>query len=128
MRRSLAVVVALSVFALQGQALAFHVHSVPAHDDEHEHRHGPAIHHHYERGTGHLPLISESDPVGKVITITVPSATPFSIDLIDAQFGEVFSLHLPKIAARVLAIDVRSHSPPPVRNFFLRGPPSSNLR
>ena len=73
------------------------------------------------------PLISESDPVGRVITITVPSATLFSIDLAYAELGEVFSLRLPQMLARVFAIDVRSHSPPPVRNSFLRGPPSSNL-
>lgn len=127
MRRSLAVIVTLSVFALQGQALAFHVHSVPAHDEEHEHRHGPAIHDHHQRGSGQLPLISESDPVGRVITITVPSATPFSIDLADAEYGEVFSLLLPEMSARVFVVDVRSHGPPPVPTIFLRGPPSSNL-
>ena len=125
MRRSLAVVVALSVFALQSQALAFHVHSAPDHDDEHEHRHGPAIHDHHQRSSERLALISESNPAGKVITITVPSATPFSIDLADAEFGEVFTLPLPELSARVFAVDVRSHGPPPIQNCFLRGPPSS---
>ena len=126
MRRSLAVLVALSVFALQVQALAFHVHSVPAHDEEHEHHHGPAIHQHHQRASGQLPRLSESDSIGRVITITVPSATPFSIDLADAEVGEVLSLYLPEMSARVSAIDVRSHGPPQVQNSFLRGPPSSN--
>jgi hypothetical protein len=132
-RRTLAAVLALSLFALQGQALAFHVHATPAHDDEHEHRHGPAIHHHDDdhhdegRSSSSPTLAGHSDSAGDVITITVPAATAFAVDVADAESRDVFSLHVPQVSARVLAIDVRSHGPPAARSFFLRGPPSSTL-
>jgi hypothetical protein len=123
-RRSVAAVAALSVFALQCQTFAFHVHSVPDHVHGQRHRHGPAIHHHDHRSSGPLALTSRPDTADDdVITVTVPAAASFAIAMADAEFGEVFSLHLPETSARVFAIDVRSHSPPPVRNFFLRGPP-----
>ena len=134
MRRSLAAVVALSLFALQGQALAFHVHTTPAHEDEHEHRHGPAIHHHDDdhhdggRSSSSPTLAENSDSADDVITITVPAATAFAGDVVDAESGEVSLLRVPQVSARVLAIEVRSHGPPAARSFFLRGPPSSNLR
>ena len=127
MRRSLAALAALSLFALQCQTFAFHVHSVPAQVHGQRHSHGPAIHHHDHRGSGPLALISKPDTADDVITIAVPAAASFAIAVADAEFWEVFSLHLPETSARVFVIDVRSHGPPPVGNFFLRGPPSSNL-
>ena len=135
MRRTLAAVVALALFALQGQALAFHVHSAAPHDHERmdEHRHGPAIHHHDDdhhddrRSSSTPTLAGNSDSADDVITITVPAATAFAVDVADAESGVVFSLHVPQVSARVLAIEVRSHGPPAARNYFLRGPPSSTL-
>ena len=126
-RRSLAAVAALSLFALQCQTFAFHVHSVPARVHGQRHSHGPAIHHHDQPGSHRPALVSKPETAGDVITITVPAGASFAIAIADVEFGEVFSLHLPEMSARVFAIDVRSHSPPPIRNFLLRGPPSSNL-
>jgi hypothetical protein len=117
----------LALFALQTQTFAFHVHSVPAYVHGQRHSHGPAIHQHDHYDLGHLALVSKTDTIDDVVTITVPAATPFATALAYAELGRVFSLHLPQMSARVFAIDVRSHSPPPVRNSFLRGPPSSNL-
>ena len=135
-RRSLAAIVALSLFALQGQALAFHVHETSSHADTHGHRHGPAIHHHGDdaagvrqsdgRSSSSPTLTGNSDSADDVVTITVPAAT-FAIDVVDAESPEVFSLHVSQVSARVLAIEVRSHGPPAARSVFLRGPPSSNL-
>ena len=122
-RRSLAAVAALSLFALQCQTFVFHVHSAAARVDGQRHSHGPAIHHHDHRGSGPLALTSGPDTAGDVITLTVPAAASFAVALDGAEFGQVFSLHLPKMSARVFAIDVRSHSPPSIRRLFLRGPP-----
>lgn len=126
-RRSLAGLTALSLFALQCQTFAFHIHSVPGHMHGQRHSHGPAIHHHDHPGSGPLSLISRPNTSDDVITVAVPAAVSFAVAVAGTGFGDVFSLHVPEMSARVFAIDVRSHSPPLARSFFLRGPPSSNL-
>jgi hypothetical protein len=110
---------------LQAQTLAFHVHVVPAHHNEQEHRHGPAIHHHDHHGSSDPAPAFTANTVDDVVTIAVPAATPFSVLLADAEFSGAFSMHVPQTSALVSAIDVRSHGPPPARNSLLRGPPSS---
>ena len=124
-RRCLAVLAALSLFILQAQSLAFHVHTAPdAHHDD-DHRHGPAIHHHDDFDSALHIDEGELSPRGTVITMAVPAATASTMVIVHAELVEA----LPGLELRLLgdarAIDVRSHGPPPASPSFLRGPPSS---
>ena len=124
MRRGLAVLVVLSLWSLQVQSLAFHVHDVPDHADDPEHRHGPAIHQH---GDFDAELhVDEGDlsEAGAVITIAVPAAATSTTFIVHVEFAEALSVLELQLAGDARAVDARSHGPPPTRNSFLRGPPT----
>jgi hypothetical protein len=123
-RRSLAAFTALSLFALQAQSLAFHVHAVgDAHDDDHTH--GPAIHAHgsvdFDNAL-HLEA-DDSQARGAVITIAVPAATASAAIVICIDFAEALTAPALQLIGGARAIEVRSHGPPPARPSSLRGPP-----
>jgi hypothetical protein len=124
-RRCLAVFAALSLFALQAQSLAFHVHAVSDHDHDEDHQHGPAIHHHDDVDSA--LHVDEPDPStdGSVLTMAVPAATATSADVTFAEATE--SLHRPdlQLIGDARTIEVRSHGPPQRRTDSPRGPPTS---
>jgi hypothetical protein len=128
-RRGLAVLIALSLGSLQGQALAFHVHAVPDHPEERNHQHGPAIHNHGDGDFDRELRVEPEDATAHstVITVAVPVATASASDVVCAEFAEALPAPGLQLIGDVRAIDVRSHGPPPARNAFLRGPPTSNL-
>ena len=130
MRRGLAVLIVLSLASLQVQALGFHVHVIADHSDDDDHHHGPAIHHHEDDDhDGRAPHLDDEDSStpGDVITIAVPVATPSAgIDVI-AEFAEALPALGLQLIGDARAIEVRSHGPPPARNSFLRGPPTSAI-
>ena len=125
MRRGLAVLVVLSLCSLQVQSLAFHVHGVPDHAEDREHQHGPAIHHHDDFGSARHVDEGDLATGGAVITIAVPAAATSTIVVVHAEFAEALSVLELQLAGDARAVDVRSHGPPPPRNSFLRGPPTS---
>jgi hypothetical protein len=126
-RRGLAALIVLSLCSLQVQALAFHVHAVSDHPEDRDHQHGPAIHHHGD--LDRAPHIDAEDvsAVGAVITIAVPAATGSDAIAVYAEFTEALPAPELQLIGDTRAIDVRSHGPPPPRNSFLRGPPTSAL-
>jgi len=122
-RKGLAALVALSLFSLQAQSLAFHVHVVQDNDRDDDHRHAPAIHHHADfDNTRH---IDEADPTADSLTLTVPVATPFSVERSLADSSAALLVPQPQRSDRTRAVDMRSHGPPVQRASSLRGPPTS---
>jgi hypothetical protein len=124
-RRGLAVLLALSLASLQVQALGFHVHAVPDHADDRDHHHGPAIHHHDDDDSAPHVDAEDSSTRGDVITIAVPVAMSSAAIVVVAEFAQALSSSVLQLIGDARAIDVRSHGPPPARNSFLRGPPTS---
>ena len=124
MRSFLAVGLALSISALQAQSLAFHVHAAPDRATA-EHRHGPAIHAHEIDFDEELHVEpQDSKKGGSVITVAVPIATVTAAAVVDAEITQALGTTELQLSGDARAIDVRSHSPPPLLNPFLRGPPS----
>ena len=120
-------VIVWSVFFLQVQSLAFHVHASIDHTDRRSHQHGPAIHHHEDFDSALHVDEPELSSRGKVITVAVPAATPASAVVVDAAITESPRAPELRLIGDARSIDVRSHSPPHSRSAFLRGPPASTL-
>jgi hypothetical protein len=114
----------LSLFALQAQSLAFHVHAVSEHHDE-DHQHGPAIHHHDDFEDALHVDERDASTGGATITVAVPAATVSALVVVDAELGE--AVHRPdlQLIGDARTIEVRSHGPPQSRTASLRGPPTS---
>lgn len=126
MRRSLAFLLAASLFALQGEALAFHVHAGPGRAGT-EHRHGPAIHHHQHDRSREVALRAGADVPGRVIRITVPAAVPFQAPIPAAILADELSPRLMLRHTRRPTLEVRSHGPPADRLPCFRAPPPSRF-
>src|SRR5215207_6823421 len=79
-RRSLALLTACSLGALQLQALASHTHAADALSQAHHHQHGPAIHHHRRAVEQHAsqppvgrgPQLNNADVSTDAVMVTVP--------------------------------------------------------
>jgi hypothetical protein len=120
-RSSVALFVCASLFALQSQTLAFHTHAVAEHTDG-THHHGPAMHHHDE--FDRLAHISGSEaPVGRILTVAVPSAIATASAFVVADATEALTVPTLHPLGEALDVDVRSHDPPAVFEHSLRGPP-----
>jgi hypothetical protein len=117
----------LSLGSLQVQALGFHVHAVPDHSDDLDHHHGPAIHHHGDDDRAPHVDAEDSSARGDVSTIAVPVATSSAGIAVVAEFAEAIAAPGLQRIGDARAIEVRSHGPPPARNAFLRGPPTSAI-
>jgi hypothetical protein len=124
-RRGLAVLIVLTLYSLQVHSLAFHVHAVSDHAQAPAHRHGPAIHHHDEFDSDLHVDEGEWSAGGAVITMAVPAATASAAVVVYAEFTEAPQAPELLLVGDTRTIDVRSHGPPPARNAFLRGPPTS---
>ena len=127
MRRGLAAFIVLSLCSLQGQARAFHVHAVSDHEEDRDHQHGPAIHHHDDFDRALHADAGDVSAGGTVITIAVPVATGSAAVVVYAEFPDALPTPELRLVGDARAIDVRSHGPPPARNSLLRGPPSSAI-
>jgi hypothetical protein len=128
-RRGLAVLIVVSLYSLQVQSLAFHVHAISDNSEDRAHQHGPAIHNHGDGDFDRELHVEPRDATaqGTVITAAVPFATAAAGDVVCAEFTEALPVPGLQRIGDARAIDVRSHGPPPARNAFLRGPPTSNL-
>jgi len=124
-QRGVAVLIVLSLYSLQVQSLAFHVHAISDHAEDRAHQHGPAIHHHDDFDSDLHVDEGELSPGGAVITMAVPAATASAAVAVYAEFAEAPQAPDLQLIGDTRAIDVRSHGPPPARNAFLRGPPHS---
>jgi hypothetical protein len=124
-RRCLAIFAALSLFTLQAESLAFHVHGVPDAHHVDDHQHGPAIHHHSDFDSSRHIDEGELSAGGTVITMAVPAATASTPAIVHAVLAERLPIPELRLIGDARAIEMRSHSPPPLRDSFLRGPPSS---
>jgi hypothetical protein len=124
-RRGLVILIALALGALHVQSLAFHVHAASDRQEDRDHAHGTAIHHHEAIDEAlHLDE-AESSAGSGVITIAVPAATTPSELLVSAEFTEAPRLPELQLLGDARTIDVRSHGPPQLPEAFLRGPPTS---
>jgi hypothetical protein len=123
-RRGLAVLIVLSLCALQIQSLSFHVHAVPDHADDRDHRHGPAVHHHDDFESA-LHVDERDASPGSVITMAVPSAIAASAAVAYAELTEIICGPDLRLIGDARTIEVRSHGPPQSRTISLRGPPTS---
>jgi hypothetical protein len=114
----------LSIVALQGQSLAFHVHAIGDHERG-GHRHAPAIHHHDDHDQhGEVPHVDSPDSSGGSITLTIPAAAaPVSADHLFVEMHA--ALLLPELppSDRTRVVDMRSHGPPVRPAESLRAPP-----
>lgn len=126
MRRFLAALAVLSVFSLQAQALAFHVHAMSGDEHDDHDRHGPAIHDHGRHHDGErAPYLTESHESGAIITIAVPPAAMWAAEAQPADQTDALDAPALQCAGAVRAVDVRSHGPPDHQSSGLRGPPAS---
>jgi hypothetical protein len=124
-RRCLAIFAAVSLFTLQAESLAFHVHAAPDAHHVDDHQHGPAIHHHDDFDSARHIDEGELSPSGTVITVAVPVATASTLVIVHAVLAEALPIPELRLIGDARAIEMRSHSPPPLHNSLLRGPPSS---
>jgi hypothetical protein len=126
-RRGLAGLIVLSLYSLQVHALAFHVHANSDHAEESDHQHGPAIHHHDDLEHALHVDTGNSSAGGAAITIAVPVGIGSAVIAVHAELAEVLPIPELQHIGDMRTIEVRSHGPPPARNSFLRGPPTSAL-
>jgi hypothetical protein len=124
-RRCLAIFAALSLFTLQAESLAFHVHGVADAHHVDDHHHGPAIHHHSDFDSARHIDEGELLAGGAVITMAVPAATASTLVIVHAVLAEALPTPELRLIGDARAIEMRSHSPPPLHDSLLRGPPSS---
>ena len=125
MRRGLAVLIVLSLYSLQVQSFAFHVHAISDHTEDRDHQHGAAIHHHDDFDSDLHVDDGDLSAGGAVITMAVPAATASAAVVVYGEFTEAIQAPELQLIGDTRTIDVRSHGPPPARNAFLRGPPHS---
>jgi hypothetical protein len=126
-RRSIAAFAALSLFTLQAQSLAFHVHAAGGSDQDNHHKHGPAIHTHGAADFDKKPHVETQDLEARApaITVAVPAATVTAAIVVYMDMAEATASPSLQLSGDTRAIEVRSHGPPPVDHSSLRGPPDS---
>ena len=124
MRRHLAILIVLSLFSLQAQSLAFHVHATADHGEDRDHHHGPAIHYHDDFDSARHVDKDDRETGSAIITMAVPTGTVSTTVIVYAELDEPIVVVELQPAGDAGVVEVRSHSPPTAESSCLRGPPT----